>query len=83
MNVWMNKNTGDLVLATPHWEPLHIEHDKNFYEEVLPEIKELSGGRRLVHGTLMQVGWLIQNSHNIWLGVHLSVTEDFEDLGEV
>jgi hypothetical protein len=82
MRSWMNKKTGQVVLATEQWEPLQVEHDEKFYESILPEFKDFTGGRKVVRGLLLQVGWLIQNEHGVWFGMPLSITDYFEDLGD-
>lgn len=78
----MNKDTGSIVLATPQWEPLYILYDEKLYRDVIPHFGNLTKGKKLVHGTLIQVGWLIQNKNNVWFGMPMSITEQFEDLGE-
>lgn len=83
MNVWMNKQTGKIMLAHPHWEPLHLQFDEKFYDELDIGFKEMAGDRKIAHGTLLQVGWLLQNEHEVWLGMPLSITDQFEDLGEI
>jgi hypothetical protein len=83
MMVWLNKQSGQIVLATEQWEPLQVEHDEKFYEEILPEFRQFTKGRRVVKGRLIQVGWLIQNQHDVWFGVGMSAKNQFEELGEV
>ena len=82
MKVWMNKTSGDIMLATEQWEPIQIEHDEKFYESILPEFKQFTEGRKVARGLVIQVGWLIQNRHDVWFGVNLGAEDSFEDLGE-
>lgn len=82
MRVWMNLHSADIVLATEQWEPFQIEYDEKFYESILPEFKQFTVGRKIVRGLLMQVGWLIQNQHDVWFGLPMSAQKQFEDLGE-
>jgi len=83
MKVWLHKGTGELVLATEHWDPIQIQYDESFYKQVLPEFEAMVEGRRIVRGLMLQVGWLIQNRHDIWFGVSLKTESDFEYLGEL
>lgn len=82
MRVWMNKRTAGLVLATEQWKPLQIEVDEKFYEEILPEFKQFTQGRKIAKGHILQVGWLIQNRHGVWFGMCMSAQNEFEELGE-
>lgn len=82
MEVWMNKQSGQIVLATPQWEPLTIHYDENLFKEIDPIFTEMIGDRKIAKGTLMQVGWLLQNQNDVWFGMPLSVREQFETLGE-
>lgn len=83
MRVWMHRETGGIVLATEQWEPIHIKYDESLYNEIWPpDMLEYMKGKKMCHGTMLQVGWLIQNAHDVWLGVGLKAQEAFEDLGE-
>lgn len=82
VRVWMNKMNAQLVLATEQWEPIQVEHDEKFYEELLPDFKQFTLGRKLAKGLMVQVGWLVQNNHGIWFGLNMSAAKQFEDLGE-
>ena len=83
MNAWMNKNTGDIVLAHPQWEPLTINFTEKDFDEIAPELKIEATGRKIVQGTLIQAGWLLQNKNDVWMGLPMSVEAAFEDLGEL
>lgn len=80
MNVLMHKQTGNLVLGHPWWDPIQVEHDEKFYEEILPEFRQFTQGRKIARGLVLQVGWLIQNQNGVWFGVNN--IDGFEDLGE-
>jgi hypothetical protein len=82
MNVWVNKTNGELALVHPQWEPLNIKFDEKFYHELGPEVKAMIGKRKIAHGALVQVGWMVQNRHDVWFGLPLSIEDQFEDLGE-
>jgi len=82
MNVWMNKYNAELCLVHPQWEPIKIDFDEKFYNDLVPELKIFAEGRKCVHGVLIQVGWMIENKNNIWIGLPFSAADQFEDLGE-
>jgi hypothetical protein len=82
VEVWMNKGNANLYLVTPRWEPLTIDYDEKLFKEIAPELMEQVGERKLARGTLVQVGWLLENEHGVWLGVPLGTEEQFESLGE-
>lgn len=81
MKVWLHKEKGDFCFATPWWE--------------IPEANEVValkadeavtaglGENRIKFGVLVQVGWLIQNQNDMWLGVGMKAQEAFEDLGDL
>jgi hypothetical protein len=84
MNIWMNKMSGDLCLVHPQYEPVPgmIKFDEKFYHDLMPDMRAMIGKRKVVHGALVQVGWLLQNSHDVWIGVPMNVSTLFEDIGE-
>lgn len=81
VNLWLNKQSGQLCLASPHWTPIQIKFDEKFYQELDPIVADMAKGRRIVHGALVQVGWLVQNQNDVWFGMPMGVSEQFEDLG--
>lgn len=83
MRWFKHKKAGYVVRATPWWEPLTVMFDEKFYNELVPEMKLLVGDRKLAHGALVQVGWLIENEGGVWIGVNLTAEKSFDDLGEV
>jgi hypothetical protein len=83
MNIWINKATADLALVHPQYEPINIKFDEKFYHELGEEVKLMVGGRKIVHGVLVQVGWMLQNRNDVWFGLPLSIADQFEDLGEL
>lgn len=82
MRLWENKSSKQKVLATEHWEPISIKFDEKFFAELDPSVKQMIGDRKIASGTLVQVGWLIKNSKNVWFGMNLSVKDQFNDLCE-
>lgn len=83
LKLYMNKRTGQLAIITPHWQPIVINFDQKFYEELDPAIAQMIQGRKIAHGVLCQVGWLVQNEHEVWFGLPLSVIDQFEEIGDV
>ena len=82
IEVWMNKLNGELALATPHWQAVTCRFDENLIKELDPMIAKEIGSRKIASGTLVQVGWLLQNQNDVWFGMPLSISEQFEVLGD-
>jgi hypothetical protein len=82
MILWENKSSKQKVLATEHWEPLTINFDEKFYADLDPLVKEMIGNRKIAHGCLCQVGWLLKNNKDVWFGMGLKAKDHFNDLGE-
>ena len=80
-HVWVHKQTGKTLLATPWWEILGSD-------EILDlKSKEISNedpwpDRKIKIGTLTQVGWLLQNEHGVWFGVGPDAANYYDDMGE-
>lgn len=83
MNVWLNKSTDDLVICHPQWEPIKIDFDEKFYNDLIPELQLFAKGKKCVHGVLVQCGWMIQNRNNVWFGFPMNISDQFIDLGEL
>lgn len=73
--VWLNKIKGEFFLVTPWWEV----PDPLYAGKLDDGIRD----RQVRVGTLVQVGWLIQNTHGVWFGVNISTQKQFQDLGEL
>lgn len=83
MRAWKNKESGQLCLATEHWEPVgEVKFDEKFYKELDPVIAKAIGDRKVFHGCLIQVGWLLNNKNGIWFGLNMRASEQFEDQGD-
>lgn len=77
---WFHKETGEIIKVAPWFE--------------IPEpVLELSGDdamkalnfdepRSTKFGSLVQVGWLLENANGVYLGVGLSAAEHFEVYNE-
>ena len=66
----------------PQWEPIRIDFDEVLQQYLVPELKLFAKDRKCVHGVLIQVGWMVQNKNDVWMGLPMNVTEHFIDLGE-
>jgi hypothetical protein len=78
--IWRNKESGSSVRVMPWWETVkdgEIE-EVNELGEMITEVS----GRPAKFGVLVQIGYLIENDHGIWLGVNRSAAEAFDDMGE-
>ena len=83
VEVWMNRSSGDLVLATPWWEPLTIDYDEKLFNELLPlDLTKAIEGRKIAKGLVVQVGWMIQNRNDVWMGLNQDAKDFFEVIGE-
>ena len=79
---WQHKETKKIVRATPWWE---IPED--FVEELkiidaIRDKKDEWKDRQFKIGALVQVGWLLENEHGVWLGVGPKAKESFDELPE-
>lgn len=82
MRLWKNKINGKTHLVHEHWEPIQIKFDGDFFKELDPEIAKEIGDRQVVQGLLIQEGWLVRSTDNVWVAIPMSMKEHFEDLGE-
>ena len=78
--VWMNRNTGQICLATPWWEIMPGDEAIAMKMEV---ICNNTSQARMKFGLLTQIGWLIQNEHDLWAGFGLATEDLFEEIGEL
>lgn len=81
MRTWEHKETKKKVRATEWWEiadPILEEEVSKAMQDKKDEFKD----RKFKIGALVQVGWLLENEHNVWLGVGPKAAESFNDLGE-
>lgn len=83
---WKNKLNGKEVKALPWFQPIDTSSAfdfAGFMKELLPEIFEgdAMADLEVYKGLVMNVGWQIQNEHDVWFCFPKSVAEQFEDLG--
>ena len=75
---WKHKTDGRVIRATPWWE---IPLEDTVLDLTGEEAKSAKlGDTRLKIGFLVQVGWLLENEHGMWLGVGMKAQEMFEVL---
>lgn len=61
----------------PWWEciePIMSDEDENGSISIGTELTE---GRKFKIGSLVQVGWLLENEHRVWFGVMIPAQESF------
>lgn len=83
-HIWEHKETKKRVRVVPWWE---IPDDEDFVKELgiadaLKDKEDTWKDRRFKIGALIQVGWLLENEHQVWLGVGPKAKDSFNDLGE-
>lgn len=77
---WQHKETQKILRVMPWWE---IPYDEEIIQTELDKIDpDSKDDRRIKIGVLVQVGFLLENEHQVWLGVGPKAQEHFNDLGE-
>lgn len=81
---WKHKITGEVVKVAVWWEipPPNEILDSETISKAVRDKKDEWKDRQFKIGALVQVGWLIQNKHGVWLGVGPKGKDVFEDLGD-
>ena len=75
---WQNKKSKKFVKCVPWMECVEpILSDKDGLGKILG-----LGDRKFKIGALIQVGFLLENEHNVWFGVNMSAEKQFKDCGE-
>ena len=73
---WRHKETKKELRVMPWWEiPESILSEK--------EAPNVAPDRMYKIGALVQVGWLLENEHGVWLGVGPKAADSFEDMGMI
>lgn len=71
---WKNKKSGQIVRVMP-W----LEVPEDFIRGMgLSDEKEFTKAKI---GVLVQIGYLIESAHGVWIGVESGASEHFEDQG--
>ena len=68
--LWTHKKNKKEVRAMPWWEMIDSVIDEKEFK--IPEINV-----PYKFGMLIQVGWLLENEHGVWLGVGPKAAEEF------
>lgn len=83
---WKNKASGDLVKVVPWFMPFENESQYDLtglMKEVAPEIfaNDTMADFEVYKGLVMRMGWMLETSNGIWIGVVQNASEQFEDIG--
>lgn len=76
---WQHKETEKKFRVNPWWEcisPLLSDEDLNGSISLGTELFE--EGRKYRIGALIQIGWLLENEHGVWMGVGIEAAEYFK-----
>lgn len=71
--LWQHKKTKKRCRASPWWECV---------DPMLTEKDAPKEPRKFKIGALVQVGWLLENEHGVWLGVGLKAANHFKEVRE-
>jgi hypothetical protein len=67
---WRHKESGRIVRVMPWWEIVDpIMGDEQYSPETIAMGQNQTDGRKFKIGALGQIGWLLENSGGVWLGV--------------
>ncbi len=78
--LWQHKKRKTKLRVMPWWETV-----KDGQIEKVDELGQMvaeSAGRPCKFGVLVQVGYLLENEHGIWLGVGIGAAKEFDDFGK-
>ncbi len=84
---WKEKTSGRLVKVIPWFGPLNDKSEfdmMGLLHELAPEIatEDVMAMFPIYKGTVVQLGWMIENDHNIWIGLAgVDSQNGFEHLG--
>lgn len=74
---WKHKESGKIYRVLPWWECHGTIIDKP--ESILKDTEDDWKDRQYRIGILAQVGWLLENDNNLWIGMGPTAREAFED----
>lgn len=78
--IWENKKSKDTLRVMPWWETVK---DGEFEEaDELGNMMAQCAGRPVKFGTIVQIGFLLENQYGMWFGVGPKAAKEFNDLGE-
>lgn len=77
---WKHKKNGKVMRVMPWWETVKDGEIEEAGElgNLLMEV----AGRPCKMGVLVQVGYLLENEHGVWIGVGPMAAKEFKDMGE-
>ena len=81
---WVHKESKATIKATPWWEiPEEMFSEEDFGPMAVcgESIFWTPGQQKMRIGALTQVGWLLMNESEVWLGVGMAAQEAFDDVG--
>jgi hypothetical protein len=78
--IWKHKETGKEYRVKPWWEciPCNIP-----VTDIVRDENDEWPDRMFAFGTLIQIGWLLENEHDVWFGTNNTVKEYFDEIGEI
>lgn len=74
--MWQHKENKKKIKVMPWWEcvdPILSDEDTGV---------GVAEGRKFKIGSIVQIGWLLENEHGVWLGVGPETSKYFNDMGE-
>ena len=77
--IWKHKENGKEYFVRPWWDCA----DGSFPSDVMKDDKDEWPDRMFAFGTLVQIGWLLKNEHDVWFGANHTIKEYFDEIGEV
>lgn len=77
---WKNKISGQVLRVMPWWEA--VKDGEIEETDELGNMIATAAGGPCKFGTIVQIGYLLENEHGVWIGVGPKAAEQFEDLGE-
>jgi predicted NAD/FAD-binding protein len=78
--LWVHKENKKRMRVMPWWETVK-EGEVEQVDELGHLIAEVAG-RTCKFGVLVQVGFLLENEHGVWIGVGPGAVEHFDDEGK-
>ena len=77
---WKHKKKGNIVKVVPWMEIPDPVVELKAEESIKAGLSDVE--RKIKFGTLIQVGWMIENANGVFIGVGLSASEEFEEVNE-
>lgn len=71
----MHKNANESLKLVSPW--FMVKPESSWNPDMIVE------GIEIGLTAVLQIGWLINNEHDVYFGMGMNVSEEFEDLGEL